>query len=278
MNRQSGDYMKYFHTIYIALALLLFGCDNPITSDYHSEEYPVIIEKLTDGERQALIEKYRNNNDHDFPCASLNEYGFNDSKICLDREILRVEIMDDEKDRMEKMAAEFLVRNQEFTNVPDKDQLEITDSHGLSGCLKCDGSEGDITTIGWRVTYENQTYEGVNVGNTQLMVFLDSEKVYAVNGHWYRDIDVPSVDQLNHDDARKLLIGREFTFYDWTGEKNYTITEDSFEEYEDKSIFPYETEKGLELRVSLIVEAGIWHLYLDSITGELIHKKQLIIF
>lgn len=270
--------MKDWYIFFVTLALLLFGCENHLTSSHHSEEYPAIFEMLTEGERQALIEIYRNNNDHDFPCASINRYGFNDSKICLDREILRVEIIDDEKDRMEEMAAEFLVSNHEFTNVLDNEQLEIAKSHGSLGCLKCDGSEGDITTIGWRVLYENQTYEGVNVENSRLMVFLDSEKVYAVNGHWYRDIVVPPVDQLNHDEARELLVGKEFTYHDWTGEKIYTIAEDSFKDYEGKAIFPYETEKGLELRVSLIVEAGIWHFYLDSTTGELVHKKQMIVF
>lgn len=270
--------MKPWYYFSISFALLLFGCESLLTSEQQGGDYPVIIERLTEGERQALTEKYKTNNDHDFYCASINEYGLNDSKVCPKREILRVEIKDDEEVRMQNIAAEFLVRNQEFTNVEEKEQLKIEQSYGLSGCLKCDGSEDDKTTIGWRILYESQTYEGVNVENSRLMVFLDSEKVYAVNGHWYQEIVIPSIDQLDHDDARELLIGKEFTYYNWTGKQTITISEDSFEEYQDRVIFPYETEKGLELRVCLVVEAGIWYFYIDSITGKLVHKKQLITF
>lgn len=279
--------MKLCYFILLSSALLLSGCDNTITSVRQVEEtsghqigdYPAIVERITEGERQDLIEKYRSNNDFDF-CASINEYGFNDGKICTDREILRVEIKDDEVDQIEKLAAEFLVKNQEFTNVQDEEQLKIASSQGLLGCLKCDGSDENIATIGWRIVYENQTSEGVNVENSSIMVFLDAEKVYQVNGHWYQDIIVPTVDQMDFEEAREKLIGQEFTYDDWSGNKTLIITEDSFEDYEGKAIFPYETEKGLELRDCLVVEAAIWRFFLDidSTTGELVHKDQVISF
>lgn len=97
-------------------------------------------------------------------------------------------------------------------------------------------------------------------------------------GHWYRDSMVPSVDKLDFEGARESLLGKKFTYYDWTGEKTHTITEDSFGEYEEKIIYPLETEQGIELRVCLAVEAGIWHFYVDSTTEELVHKEQIVVF
>lgn len=272
--------MKRIYTILPLLLsfLLLMGCDNILRDqDSDNVEYPTNIEKVSESKQASLTKKYQDSNDPGF-CASVNEYGLNDSEICIDREILRVEIEDHEEGRMQEMAAEFLEKNREFTNVVDADLLQIYRSSGLRGCVKCDGSEGDIKNIGWRIAYENQRYEGLEVKNTGLTVFLDSEKVYMAYGHWYRDIVVPSVDKLDFEDARQSLLGREFTYYDWTGEKNQTITEESFGEYEEKVIYPLETEQGIELRVCLAVEADIWHFYIDSTTEELVHKNQIVAF
>lgn len=138
--------MKRIYTILPLLLsfLLLMGCDNILRNqDSGNGEYPVMIEKVPESKQASLTKKQRDSNDPGF-CASVNEYGLNASRICVDREILRVEIEDHEEGRMQEMAAEFLEKNQEFTNVLDADLLQIYRSYGTRGCVKCDGSEGDI--------------------------------------------------------------------------------------------------------------------------------------
>lgn len=264
--------MRIGYLMVCLCAFLLSGCDLVKTEDTE-DQYPTILQKKTAQEQYILLEEYKSDNPH--LCAEINEYGLNGDKICTDREILRVEIKDEE--RIKEMAREFLERNRKFTNVFDGTQLDIEKSSGMTGCLKCDGSEGDVATIGWKLKFKNQTYKGLEVKNTKVSVFLDAEKVYRVYGHWYNDIVVPSDDRLDYEAARDTLVGKELTYNDGSGTKTYVVTKDSFGDYENKVIMPYKTERGLEMRVCLVVSSGEWwHLYVDSTTGEFIHKELLV--
>lgn len=269
--------MKSLKIVSCLILIFTIACD-PVSSIEESK-YPSILKKKSVTEQNQLHSEYMENNAG--LCAEIDEYGLNGSKICPFRDILRTEIKDEEKERMEEMARQFLVKNHKFTNVFDETQLQIDRSFGRRGCIKCDGSEGDIKNIHWKVRFENQVYEGLEVENTGIDVFLDSAKVYQVYGHWYKEVVISELDEVNIEQAKESLIGKSFTYYDWGGEQTYTITEDSFDKFRNdktKVVFPYETEKGLEMRVCWVIQAGIWSFYIDSTTDEIIHKKQLVVF
>ncbi len=260
-----------------SLTFLTIGCKSSIVEDDNQpEEYPAFIPKITEHQQEALITRYKNSNPGF--CASINEFGLNEGDICLDREIVRVKIEEDDHPRLKEIAAEFLVRNEEYTNVTDPGQLQVQQTYLLNGCIQCDGSEGDSRPITLRIVYSNQTYNGLEVDRTTLTAFVDMEKVYMLHGHWYSDFVVPDVDSLRFSDVRNSLIDREFSYNDGFGNKTYTITEESFGQLEERMIFPHETDDGKELRVVLVVDAGIWNFYTDSTTGELLHKRQRIFF
>ncbi len=272
--------MKSLRKVSYLILIFTIGCD-PVSSIKGKEEsnYPRILEKKSESEQQQLYSEYMENNSG--LCAEIDEYGLNGSKICTSREFLRVEIKDEEKERMNMMAKEFLVRNQKFTNVFDEEQLEIDRSYGIKGCIKCDGSDGDMKNIHWKVRFKNQELEGLEVENTVIDVFLDSDRVYQVYGHWYKDVILPDEDEISIEEARSSLVGKSFTFSSWTGEQTYTITEDSFEEFgkdRGKIIFPYEADQKLEMRVCWVISANIWNFYLDSSTGEVIYKEMTVMF
>jgi hypothetical protein len=263
--------------VIFSLAFLALGCESSIVEDdIQPEEYPAFIPTITDHHREALISRYQYHNPGF--CASINKYGLNESRTCLDREIVRVEIKDEDHPRLKDIAAEFLKKNEEYTNVNDPDQLQIRQTFLLTGCIQCDGSEGDSRPITLRIVYSNQSYNGLEVDRTTLTAFVDMEKVYRLDGHWHSEFVVPEIDSLDFNDVRNSLLGREFTYNDGFGNKSYTITEESFGELEQRMIFPHETDDGKELRVVLVVDAGIWNFYTDSTTGELLHKRQRLFF
>jgi len=260
----------------LSILILLAGCNSLLNSNDGDVSYPAILKKKSKRKQAALARKYREANPG--LCAEVDQYGLNGDKVCPFRNTLRVEITDTDIPRLKKMARTFLTKNKDFTNIEDPEQLDLEKIYKIKGCLKCNGSKENIVPIGLKLSYKNQVYNRLEIKHTGVDVFLDAKKVYQVYNHWYQNIIVPQSDKLDYQDVKDILIGKKITYYDWTGKNTITITKDSFNEYENKVIYPYETNQGLEFRVCLVVGAGIWHFYIDSTTGELIHKKQMIIF
>lgn len=122
--------------ILLSFFVLLLSC-SIIGPNNNDSEYPTTLIPNPAVELQKLRNEFNELNNYEI-CSSLNEYGFTESKICLDREILRVEISDEEK--MINMAKASLIKNKKFTNVTDTSLLVVERSSGIRGCVLCDGS------------------------------------------------------------------------------------------------------------------------------------------
>lgn len=236
--------------------------------------YPTTIFPLPAAELQKLKHEYVTLNNFP-PCMSLNAYGLPEWSLCSDRQILRKQIADAEK--MHGMAKAFLLKNRKFTNVTDTTSIVFQQSDGLRGCVRCDGSAGDIVYIGWRAVLGNQVYSGLEVKNTTIFVWMDAEKVHNMAGNWFRDIHVPEQDRVSGEQARNSLIGKEITWSDFGGQQRvFVVTEDAVGNASRRVIIPYEKDQKIELRVTweISISEGLWYAYIDTSTGEAVRIEQ----
>ncbi len=277
---------KYSLLIVLALVGWSLSCDAPLDpqkddqsdqTDYNS--YATTYYPLSYGDLQAAKTEYNRING-DQVCSSLDQYGWPDgTRVC--GEIIRKEITDE--GRMITMAKETLLKNREFTEVTDTLGLVLSDSRGLNGCVKCDGSEGDIVNIGWRIIFDDQVYQGLEVYNTLFYLWMDTEKVYRIDGHWYPEIHIPELDQISPAKAQEFLIGTEIVWLSKTGDRQvYTVTSESFLEEVEKIVVPVRDEDSVELRVTwrlgikgLSEDYPSWYIYVDTSAGETIRTVQL---
>ncbi len=275
---------KIFFYIILALVGWSLSCDANNPDGGTDGIYPTMITPLT-VEKQAALQKEFDALSNGEVCARLDEYGFlGDVEIspCLIEGILRTEFLNDEKAL--QMAKEALIRYSKFSGIKDTTMLEVKRTFDLGGCIRCDGSEGDITTIGWRFDFDHQIYEGLEVLNTMVFAFVNTEKVYHIGGHWYPETYIPESDQVSQEEAKASLVGFEITYYDWTGEKVLTVTEDIIGSAVEKVVFPLmpplNNDDTFELRVAWrihVAEDG-WYVYMDTTTGEAIAVNQNIYF
>ncbi|MBA7604682.1 MAG: hypothetical protein GH143_06630 [Calditrichaeota bacterium] len=291
---------KIFFYIILALVGWSLSCDAPFDTlkddpsdqtDYapvnmpiSSDSYPSIYCSLPYDKLQEAKAEYQRINEYQV-CSPLDQYGWPDGSLtaCLSREIIRQEITDE--DRMITMSKELLLKNSKFTGVTDTLDLVLLDSRGLIGCVKCDGSEGDIVHIGWRIIFADQVYQGLEVYNTLFYLWMDTEKVYRISGHWYPEIYIPEIDQISPEKTRECLIGTEIVWLSLTGDRQvYTVTSESFVGDAEKIIVSVRDEDSVELRVTC--RFGIeyflsgfpsWYIYVDTSTGETIQTVQLFV-
>ena len=267
-----------------AALLMIQGCDLLLESQVSFNDYPTTFRPLSPTQLQNLKKEYDELNEGRI-CTSLNEFGFAeyDLTACLDRSILRVPISETPETGAARTKLA-LVKNAKFTNVKDTAEVSLRRFVRMTGCIRCDGSPGDIQQIRWRFDFANQWYQGLEVLESSIIAFADAEGVIMVGGNAYRDIEIPQTDRVSFADAKALLVGRELHYSDWTGAKTFKITKDSFPEKGEPGmvILPTRSGENMELRVTWRVPVGSdspwWFIYVDSTTGEVIREQILIVF
>jgi hypothetical protein len=271
--------MKNRIIVLCSLVLLAQSCG---VNEYdETNGYPTKIYPLNSTELTKRISEYQTLNKNQV-CTSLNEFGFCEYDLtpCMNRSIQRTEITDEAK--MINMAKEFISKNSKFTGISNIDELQLSSSSGIHGCIKCDGSEGDKKNIGWRVCFSNQIYNGYEVFNTEFMVFLDNNGVYMIGGNWYPKINIPDSNEFDLEKAKQSLYGHKISFLCWSP-INITVSAENIQEEARKVIIPYKIEDRIELRVAweiLIYGSGstpLWTIYVDVMTGETIMENSRII-
>lgn len=260
------------------LVISLFSCG--IDEPEIDNNYPTKIYSLSSESLSKSLEEYLLLNNYGV-CTQLNSYGFCEygAMICPNRQFLKTEINDENE--MIRIAKEFIMKNNKFTGVTNIDELQIFRSKGISGCIKCDGSENDFKITKWRLDFKNQIYKGYEILNTELVVFLDNDGVFIIGGNWYSDIVIPKEDRYNLETVKENLSGRKIHFSCW---ENFelTITQNMIKQESRKVIYPMKMEDRLELRVAWEIyilgsqQNPMWVIYIDSTTGEVLLEYQLI--
>lgn len=255
--------------VFLVLCGGLLSCD--LMGSSHGETYPATLRALSDDQRQNRVEAYRQESDHQI-CSQLNEFGLTIGDGCFSPE----HVPDDTLSREGAiaMAKRTLSRHSRYTNVSSDSQLRVDDASTMRNAGKPEGAE-------WRVWFKDQRRNGKRVHNTQIFVWLTSEGVYRIGGHWYQDVVFPD-DPVSAEKALQASLGYRIPYSDWTGADTLTVSEDNLPSRKEveMSVLPVEKNTKIELRVvwAFPVQESFFRVYVDAAEGKVLDHEQLVVF
>ncbi len=221
--------------LFILILIALPGCD--LFTEVNSEPYPTKIFPLSDSELEKLQNEFNTLNEQNF--MKLDKYGFVSFSTYYSKNSSNLT-----ESYLVNTARNWLSKNKKFTGVYNAAKLDIID---------------DII-INWlcRVRFIDQNYHGYKVVHTPITLWVDNEKVYMVDGHWYKYINVPPKDNFSAADAKEKIIGTKITWYSFGGNpQTYTLTSESFCTCSTKKvIYPKIINDVIELRVAWEIPIG----------------------
>ena len=271
------------------LLLLFFSiirCDVIETSDI--PDYPVTIEPLQLLALDDLNREYHRLNNNAL-CSTLNEYGFtgfsrilfpNDINPCAGRIPDKIELADPAP--LIKLAKQKVVDNARFTNVEDSTALKVKELVPLYGCTICEGPETNSVPLEWKIIFENQRYQSMEVADTEIIVFVDSKGVNRIWGNWYTGIYAPGLLDVGYLEAQRTVEGNEIALFDITGQDSMlTVTSDMVGQPNNFEIIPFKNKtEALELRKAWIVPISFINqqydginAYVDAVDGTILEYR-----
>jgi len=215
------------------------------------DSYPTIIYSLSDDELAELQSEFDllNNNKID---TRLDQFGY--TGFTADYRASEKNISD--SSTVIQMANSALVKNVKFTNILNTSMLRVDRFFKTPN-----GS--------WKIFFNEQVYKGLRIDGTTIVVYLNSDGVYRIDNHFYKDIYVPGKAELSESEAKESLIGKEIGLMG----HYFTITNSVFSDKKtQRAIIPVHTDTTIEFRIAweiYIGEPGCdWTIYVDIITGE----------
>lgn len=263
------------------LLLAISGC-GALGTDGNTYDYPTRIDPLT-SEQQVEYQAKLDFLKPSYFSSYLNDYGFLEIDIISLYSNPTHDPIDDEA-LMITRAKQALVNLSDFTGVRSITALKVGESRGILGCVICDGSDRQAANTSWLISFGDQEYGGLEVQFTSIDVYLDADKVVAVEGHWYPDIVVPAKDKVSWTRAANSLEGYQLEWAGFGGEPHtFTIESGSITPQPEKVILPVEEEEYIEVRVAWRIGIRLsshllgWHILVDTTTGEIIQVWQLFV-
>lgn len=267
--------------LYVLVGLLL-ACDdedlNPIEK-FSDPNYPTKYCVLSEAERNELYENFNSDMKIYF---EVDYFGHFDRKNGqkLNSEIFSGKI--NSKDSVLQKVKTFIHNNEQLYGIKNTSLLTVNEIKGYwvsyGGSLVQD-TEADRNR--WFVKYENQIYNNVEVYNTAIGFYISPKGVYQSFGHWYPEIHLPKYEDISLEDAKNHLVGKTLSYADWTGGKEYIVSNDDFypDDIPEKMIVPYRKDDCIEMRLCWkIASKTIWNFYVDVMSGELILNEQTVYF
>jgi len=256
--------------------LFIVNCDLFETEENEENnlDYPTIIYPITETELNGLQSKLDSLLGTKYQ-AELDEYGLIDWAGLLSRGSSSIDDINDAISKAKLATIAFT----EFTNVTDTSLLVVDKATNIHGT--------DLFND-WIVSFENQTYDDIEVLNTAIMVLI-TDNITQISGHCYKEIFVPIEDRISLEDVGKSLIGMELVYYGFADLDTFIVTEDALYingAIEDASIkiLPYEQNDSLEMRVCWRIPIfGFgsiypdWYVFADILSGDIITYWTLFI-
>lgn len=273
--------MKRTYASVLIMAGLGFSC-SLVNPDLEDLLYPTVLSPLDSTTLAQQSDEFSQLSNNEV-CSVLNKYSFLEfDRPCVASNPVHLEITASE-DEIVARAKEALVRLAQFTGVTLVKSLVVTESHGIEGCVICDGSDKNAAITRWYVTFGNQTDSGLEVLNTPIELMLDAEKVFGIHGHWFSDIVVPPMNYVSALKATRSVIGTDIVYYALASNpKTFTVSKASLKDEITKVILPVKVENSIELRVVwqiaimyLSTDIPSWYIYIDTTTGETVATWQL---
>lgn len=262
---------------------------NLLTAEEPELDYPATYPVIDFSDLQQMNENYQSANDNQI-CSTLNKYGFTgfselffeDSESpCADREIVRKEMK--YSDTLITTAKRSILKNEEYTGVHDTSLLQVKESMPLYGCTICEGPDVNNVPVEWKITFENQKIDTLELTDTEIVVFIDAEGVNRIWGNWYPDIVIPDFVNYGYMDVQEGMVGWEIDMRSYTGKPEiYTIEVEDLQRRPQKVLLPLENEDRnyLEIRYCWAVPVDYqgdefegWWAYVDIEEGLLVQLK-----
>lgn len=228
--------------------------------------YPMSFPEVGEAGLDSLFDLFVALNGEDV-CIKFNQFGRSQHPGC--RDYSPLENITDSL-RMTSMAKSFLLMNSAFTGIFDTTDLDFV-SKGLGG-------REDTVYFMWGVYVRKQVINGITVLYSDVVVYLNSNRVIGTGGAWYNDLIIPSRDNYTAAESKKMIIGHKVTYWDWSGEGEFTITRDQIQDEVKKIILPVYKDSELQIRVVWQITLGDsarYYIYFDTITGEIVQTRQL---
>ena len=260
---------KLILLISLLLIIIHYGCkDDLVTSEDEIDlNYPAILYPIPEENVQQLQNEFDSLNDYKI-CSKIDKYGFigNDTynRIYQNTTI--------SEDSAFILAVNTLLKNSRYVNV--KDSVSLLSSGYNIIKVNPEGTK-------WKIVFGSQIYEDYELPYTWIYVWIYGNEPYAIAGHWYSDIYIPSKYKIDKENAKQKVVGEKIIWYDISGNpQEFIVTSESIIDEFSKAIYPVEKENAIELRVTwkipikfLSNDTG-WHIYLDVMTGEIVNTIQ----
>lgn len=265
--------MKHKISILIFIPLLLifafYSCkENLVTSDEESDlKYPTILYPLSEEKIQQLQNEFDTLNDYKI-CSKINKYGF----IGNDRYNRVYQNVPIDRDSALILAINTLLKNSKYVNIKDSATL-ISNGYNII--------QGNAESTRWKIIFGPQIYNGFELPFTWLHIWIYGNEPYAITGHWYSNIYIPSKYKIDTEKAKEKVAGQKIIWYDIAGNpQEYIVTDESISADISKTIYPVEKGSSIELRVTWKIPIKFfsndvgWHIYLDVMDGEIVNIVQ----
>jgi len=273
---------KNWAYLFLVVTTSLLGCETLSLEEKHSD-YPVLLEKIPLAELQTRNDQYYENN-NGLICSTLNEYGLtgfsrvlfpNDINPCLNRPQKKEEL-NYRNDLLEE-AKNQLFRNSEYTGVIDIDELRTKEIISLDGCTICEGPDINNVPLQWKFTFEPQLINGIEVEQTEIVVYLDENGVNRIWGNWY-NIEDPGFIEFGSNTAKNDVLGLKLRY---SNERNQIFEQEVLtNQILEDPVLKYtaiNTNQGLEIHkvwiVSVLQENSDevrWRIRFSTVTGEML--------
>lgn len=222
--------------------------------------YPNVLRPLSQTELSGLRTEFEAANKG--ICVQLDEFGLTVYKDnCLDYMLDKTEITDNAK--TVEMAKDWIVQNSKFTGITDASSLIVKYSNTI-----------DIGHTLLKIDFNSQTVEGLPVEGDfrPPTVFVNAHGVSRMDGHRFPNITIPPLPKITEASAKDTLIGRTFTYSDFTGQPlAYRVAETDLGGAAEEVVFIKKSSEGLEFRRAWKIPVGrelTWTVYVDAMTGE----------
>jgi len=245
-----------------AMALGTLSCDDDAPTAPNLT-YPTTYAPLSSHDLGLLIARFESENPGN--CTTLDAYGFTKISSVCNRDAGPVTCSN--SDQLIERAKADVARNHRFTGVLHAEELRVRR-------YTCEDS---LYFPGIHIRFEDQLWDGMEVFGTDMIVHMNDDGVWSIYGHHYPEISVPAP-VVSAAAAETSIVGMRLTFYGWDGLHEYYVEEDWFVGEPFRVIYPYMVGDRIELRVTWSINvADFWMVYVDSVTGEQIAVRPLVI-
>lgn len=264
---------------------------NLLTAEESELDYPATYPIIDFSDLQQMNEEYQSANENNL-CSTLNKYGFTGySELFFEegenpcdrsnREVVRIEMT--QPDTLLQATKRTLFKNTTYTGVYDTSALKLKEISPQPGCVNCGRPDEYSANIEWKITFENQVVDSIEIPGTEIVVFLDAYGVNRIWGNWYPDIKIPDFINYGYMDAKYILENWEIDMRAYTGNPEvYTVEAEDLQKQPQKVLLPFENEdqNHLEIRYCWAVPIDYkgdgfegWWAYVDIEEGLLIQIK-----